>query len=196
MARQICPEFRLSAKEAEVVGTELRRLGAETDAAGRLHGLSARRIVDAARKKNSPLHRYIFGQTDAAVLRVARETLARKLVNSVRIEVELVSGEHEKQPLMVHVKPTPTERRGYVATDVAQASAYMTDQKCAEAIHRLNGWLDEFRAFRHGTKITPLWDGVRELLKTNGLLEDAEQRTEKITLRRTSKRQRSEANPS
>lgn len=191
--RQICPEFRLTQEQAETVGAELIRLGAKVNGDGTPTGLSAKKIVEAASKKSSPLHRYIFGRSDSAILAAARETLARKLVNSIRIEIVLETGKREVQPIMVNLKPSPEARRGYVATETAQASPYMTDQKFAEGVNRLNGWLDEFRAFRHNDKLGPIWGGVRELLKSSNALDDFEARAEAAVPRSGQRTEKSRA---
>lgn len=182
VARQVCPEFRLSSEEARTIGEELLRLGASVAADG-VASLPAKKIVESARSKKSPLHRYIFGKSDAQVLQTAREALARNLVQSVRIEIIYTTGKRETHPIMVHVRPTPDAPKGYVPTETAQMSQYMIEQKFQDSVHRLNGWLDEFRAFRHGTKIGPLWEGVRGLLKSADVLDDAEQRS-KVAARR------------
>lgn len=190
IARQVCPEFKLTPEQAATVGAELLRLGATVDSDGALRGAQAKKIVEAASKKSSPLYPYIFGQSDAKILATAREALARKLIQSVRVEIVLTSGKREVQPVMVHLRPHPGAKRTYVDTEVAQASQYMTDQKFVDATHRLNGWLDEFRAFRHGLLLGPLWEGVRALLAASGKLDDAEQRAQTIATRRTSSKRR------
>lgn len=180
VGKKICPEFNLTDKEAELVGKELLRLGARPDADGVPIGVDAKQLVRAARSKSSPLHKHIFAKSDADVLTVARELLARKLIHSVRVVLVFPNGDEERQQVMVSVKPTPDEPRTYVPTADAVESEYMTEQRVANGVSRLNGWLDEFRAFRHADGLAPLWNGVRELLIECEALDDEESRVSKL----------------
>lgn len=164
-ARRVCPDIKLSDDEARIVGQELLRLGAKVDEDGMPIGISTKKIVEAARAEASPLHRYIFKESNTQAAQARREDLARKLVQSVRIVVILKKIDHESIPLMTSLR-TPTESAPrYVPTEQALETPYMTDQMVKRGISHLHGWLKEFRAFRHHPVLRPVYEGVETLLK-------------------------------
>ncbi len=176
-ARQVCPEIKLTDVQAATIGGELFRLfGAD------LNAVPAKSIVAAARSRASPMHEIIWGKSDKELAVAARCQLARKLVNSIRI-VPPDPAERATWPIAVNLKPGAGMARGYVATDAAQASPFMMAQQEEKAFARLNAWLDEFAAFRHGTQIAPLWDGVRKLLVDAGAIDDLKARVAKVSTR-------------
>lgn len=155
-ARRVCPAVNLTDEQATAIALELAPLQVD---GGHFRQLPARAIVEHARDANSALHGIIWGRDDAALAYETRCQLARQVVQSIRIVDSDEDGEFAK-PLAVTVRIEPNAKPGYVPTDVAAASGYMSAQIEQRAITRLRGWLDEFRAFRHGS-IGPLWDAVQ-----------------------------------
>lgn len=154
-ARTVCPSVKLTDDLAREIAIELEPLGGSGKT---LRQIPARAIVEHSRNPSSALHGIIWGRPDDELAYEARCQLARQVVNSIRIVATDEDGEFSR-PLLVTVRMNPHEKRGYVPTDVAAGSDYMAEQIELRATARLKGWLDEFRAFRHGP-VGLLWDSV------------------------------------
>lgn len=153
-ARSVSP-VRLTDEQATRIAVELQPLlGSKTS----LRQLPPRSIVEHARDPKSELHKLIWGRDDASLAYEARCQIARNVVQSIRIVASDEDGQYAK-PLAVTVRLEEGAKRGYVPTDVVADSPYMSEQVRLRGIARLRGWLDEFRAFRHGP-IGPLWEAV------------------------------------
>lgn len=159
-ARFVSPAVKLTDEQATKIALELAAL--QPADSGSFRRLPARAIVEHARDPQSALHAIIWGRDDASLAYEARCQLARNVVQSIRIVVSDEDGQFAK-PLAVSVKVAPNEKRGYVPTDLVASTPYMADQVHQRAVARLRGWLDEFRAFRHGP-IGPVWDAVNAAL--------------------------------
>jgi hypothetical protein len=123
---------RLSSKEAEKVGTELDRIA-------KREALTPEAVVNAARKKSSPLHTYITWDDSEAAAQY-RLVQAAWLIRTVKVKVITPAGETTRAFVRVVVQDAaeddegePTQSGQYVPIQVALDTPDYREQMLADA---------------------------------------------------------------
>ncbi|HKS28943.1 MAG TPA: hypothetical protein VJS44_14045, partial [Pyrinomonadaceae bacterium] len=139
-----------SQSDAQVIGPELFRLAGERDAKAEPVD-----VLNAAKKKTSPLHRY-FEWDDAIAANEHRLGQARYMLRSVEVKIEIV---RDSRPCQVwtrgfqNVLPTPeATKKSYVPITVVQQEPFQLSQVIENAERELLGWSQRVQAYKSLTE--------------------------------------------
>ena len=142
--------FKVRAQDA---GEELERL---RDRFG--GSLTPAGIIDAARARQSPIHK-IFEWDDSTAAQRHREWQARMLLNSIRAVVVSAGSTKPKSIIgYVHVN-LPEEGNVYVATDRAMQNSDLREQVLQDALNSLAGWQ---RRYRHLNELRDVFRAIKK----------------------------------
>jgi len=116
-------------------------------------------VVQVARDPDSPLHHYIWLETDEEAAHERRLALARRLIARVRITII------EQGPALVNVRiraGTDGERRGYVPTQRAVMDPDLRAQVMAEARRGIAAYRARLSAFEAARRVVGHLDAALE----------------------------------
>lgn len=146
----------LKITDPQAVGEELARLAGNAA----LRGLTAQAVVMAAKPKKSPLHQYVYRESDSTAAFQWRCHRARQLLDSI-VYVEPRSG--TAQRAITYVREG--EIRGYVKTDSVLSNAALVESKQREALDALRRWLAAYALFAiDGSELETIVKVVRKAL--------------------------------
>lgn len=147
----------LSDSDAEKYGPELHRITAK-------HGLAAPEIIVAeAKRKDNPLHEFIWDLSDTEAARQHRLDQATYLVRHVvEIVVDDASGESVQIRPFIHVEEE--EQEGYRERHAVDPERYR-DMRLSEATTLLRSFVNRFADLTEFASLTKM---VRRLLKLRG----------------------------
>jgi len=134
--------FKVNPQDA---GEALRKLREKNDGF-----VSARQVVEAARSEKHPLHDD-FDWDDGRAAELYRETTARSIIRSLRVEVRIIGEEKPSEPQRVHVavrtekKNADDKLRRYAdIKDIVSDEEYR-NQMLFDAFRLLSGIMDRYR---------------------------------------------------
>lgn len=146
-----------SVKTLKVIAGELRRIQTEQSV------ITPQAVVEAAKPKASPLHRY-FEWNDSAAAENYRRWQARELILSVHI-VDADNPESGPVRAFVNVNPEKGDDfiggKGYVFTPTIATRASYQAQVLQYAYQQLLAWKQKFGGFKEFFPVTKAIDRVK-----------------------------------
>jgi hypothetical protein len=146
--------------KAQVIGEALEAIH------GTLEEVTTEEVVQAARSKRSPLHPFIFDNTDREAALEYRLQKARLLIGSIRYSI-VVEGQQEPVETRAFFsmhredKEDGTARR-YVSTEKVMASPSLRLQLIEQAHRELRSWCARYR---HLDELQPAVQAIEDALR-------------------------------
>jgi hypothetical protein len=134
----------LSATDAQRVGERIAQLARET-AGGEIELTPPAAIVEDAADPESPLHKFIWSETDEEAAHMRRLDLARRLTRAIHVKIIRANGEVLTRAF-VHVRIIHAVddgkiiERGYARIDKAIVRPSLRAQMLEDALNALRSW--------------------------------------------------------
>lgn len=118
-------------------------------------------VVNAARNKNSPLHR-CFVWDDSIAAEKWREQQARIIIHSVHVVYKTSAGEEKERIAYIHVRKADGSA-GYLTAAEVVSDADLYKQALEEAVAVLNGWR---MRYAHLKELQHIFDEIAKMAGT------------------------------